>query len=240
MNRKTIFRILGALASSLIAVSVFVPFTNTSGNLISLWQSYESLDALYLPIMIIVFGAIGIMFFSLNIKTEFAYMSSGATLFFVVMETIDILDKGMFNTLNVGYYFLVVGSILTGLMAFLTNLKPNKKEIDTVNQPIQTFTIDRIDRLYNDPTIINNEISPIQPMDNISVPIVQDQLIQKVEPIEPSISENQNIQAIEQQVNVQEIPNVSLPNINENPVVKEFMTQSNTNELDIFGQPINK
>ena len=123
MNKKLILRILGAIFSALIIVGVFVPFVSVTGYTQSLWGVYSSVNTLYLPIMLIVFGAIGVIFFSLNFKTEFAYMSTGAVLFFVVMQTIDVLDQGTFSTLSVGYYFLAIGAIATGVIAFLSNLK---------------------------------------------------------------------------------------------------------------------
>ena len=151
MKNKLIFRILGALASALIIVSVFVPFVSVTGYSPSLWETYELTNSLYLPIMIIVFGAIGVIFFALNIKTEFAYMSVGAIFFFAIMQTIDILDQGVFNTLSVGYYFLVIGALLTGIMAFLTNLKSKKKVevVEEVKKEEEASMIDQIDKLYN-------------------------------------------------------------------------------------------
>ena len=85
MKSKLIFRILGALASALIIASVFIPFVSVTGYSQSLWQANELVGTLYLPIMIIVFGAIGVIVFSINIKTELAYTSSGALLFFLII-----------------------------------------------------------------------------------------------------------------------------------------------------------
>ena len=156
--KNMLFRILGALASALIIISVFVPFTST--NLISLWEAYNSSNAMYLPIMIIVFGGIGVVFFSLNIKTEFAYMSTGAITFFVVMRTIDILNQSDFSRLGIGYYFLAAGAIITGIMAFLLNLKSKKIVIE--NKVIeQEQVINNEDRLYDDQ--IREQVVPIEP-----------------------------------------------------------------------------
>ena len=102
MNKKLIFRIIGALSSALIIASVFIPFVNVTGYSQSLWGTHQAVGTLYLPIMIIVFGLIGVIFFSLNIKTEFAYSTAGALLFFLIMQTVQIIDQGTFNTLSVG------------------------------------------------------------------------------------------------------------------------------------------
>jgi len=211
MKNKLIFRILGALASALIIVSVFIPFINVTGYSPSLWESYKLIDALYLPIMIIVFGAIGVIFFALNIKTEFAYMSVGAIIFFAVMQTIDILDQGVFSTLGVGYYCLVVGALLTGIMAFLTNLKSkNKVEVvQEVKKEEETSMLDQIDKLYNDQTNNQSEISPIQPVDSVVQPLPI-QPLEAVAPIQP-------VEQVEEQKPIEEIP--------VNPIVQEVTPQ---------------
>lgn len=228
MKNKLIFRILGALASALIIVSVFVPFVSVTGYSPSLWETYELTNSLYLPIMIIVFGAIGIIFFALNIKTEFAYMSVGAIFFFAVMQTIDILDQGVFNTLSIGYYFLVIGALLTGIMAFLTNLK-SKNKVEVVEEgkkEEEASMIDQIDKLYNEQTSIQSEISPIQPVDSVVQPL-------PIQPLEAVLPVQPIEQAVEQvQVNpvVQEIPT------EQNEVVQEPIAKQNTVENE---QPIN-
>ena len=211
MKNKLIFRILGALASALIIVSVFIPFINVTGYSPSLWESYKLIDALYLPIMIIAFGAIGVIFFALNIKTEFAYMSVGAIIFFAVMQTIDILDQGVFSTLGVGYYCLVVGALVTGIMAFLTNLKSkNKVEVvQEVKKEEETSMLDQIDKLYNDQTNNQSEISPIQPVDSVVQPLPI-QPLEAVAPIQP-------VEQVVEQKPMEEVP--------VNPIVQEVTPQ---------------
>ena len=211
MKNKLIFRILGALASALIIVSVFIPFINVTGYSPSLWESYKLIDAFYLPIMIIAFGAIGVIFFALNIKTEFAYMSVGAIIFFAVMQTIDILDQGVFSTLGVGYYCLVIGALVTGIMAFLTNLKSkNKVEVvQEVKKEEETSMLDQIDKLYNDQTNNQSEISPIQPVDSVVQPLPI-QPLEAVAPIQP-------VEQVVEQKPIEEIP--------VNPIVQEVTPQ---------------
>ena len=53
MNKKLMFRILGAIASSLIIVALFVPFVSVVGYSQNLWDMYSK-DSLYLLIMIMV------------------------------------------------------------------------------------------------------------------------------------------------------------------------------------------
>ena len=169
MKSRLIFRILGALASAFIIVSVFVPYVSVTGYSLSLWDTYELTNTLYLPIMIIAFGGIGIIFFSLNIKTEFAYMSAGATSFFVIMQTIDILNQGVFNTLSIGYYLLAGGTLFTAFMAFLTNLK-RKQQVQLVEQEKKEeapSVLDKINKLYDGQT----EINMAQSLDNALQPL---------------------------------------------------------------------
>ena len=227
MKNKLIFRILGALASALIIVSVFVPFVSVTGYSPSLWETYELTNSLYLPIMIIVFGAIGVIFFALNIKTEFAYMSVGAIAFFVIMQTIDILDQGVFNTLSIGYYFLAMGALVTGIMAFLTNLKTkNKVEVKEETKEEESSMLDQIDKLYNEQTNIQSELSPIQPVDNVVQPLP----IQPLEAVVPVQPIEQVVEEVQVNPIVQEIPT------EQNEVVQEPIVKQNTVENE---QPIN-
>ena len=255
MNKKLIFRIIGALASAMIIVSVFIPFINAAGNTTSLWEIFKVTNSIYLPIMIITFGAIGILFFSLNIKTEFAYMSAGALTFFLVVYTIDIINQNGFNMLSIGYYFLLVGTFLIGLMAFFCNLKikqelEKKEEITTSTQsPI----LDQIDKLYGEQPIQNNEITPIQPIlpevQTINVPTpLSEQVV--VNPI-PVMEQQQPIQlqkseviSLEQQL--PPVPDAPNPVVQQfsvgaqpdapNPVVQQFSVGAQPNVLNPVAQ----
>ena len=265
MNKKLIFRILGALASALIIISVFVPYINVTGYVSSLWKIYSLSKALYLPIMIIVFGAIGVIFFSLNVKTEFAYMSTGAITFFVVMQTIDIVDQGTFSALSIGYYLLVIGAVLTGVMAFLINLKSKSDDVvSETNQNNQASVFEQINNLYNDQP--SQEISPVQPVD-IAVQPIQPNMDNSIQPVQPAI--NPTVQEFgvpapvvsEQPAPVQEpqpvqpaanptvqefgVPASAVPeqsaSVQPNVVLQGFNNSSSGNgQTDIFGQPINK
>lgn len=167
MSKNLIFRILGALSSALIIISVFVPFISSY----SLWETYNLTNSLYLPILIIIFGVIGSLFFSLGVKTEFAYMSTGATMFFLVCQTIEIIDFKMFN---IGYYFLLIGSLLTGIMAFLTNLKSKTSEIRSIETPLPESPVsNKNDVLSNfESESLNQVIDPIiEPIKIPEIPI---------------------------------------------------------------------
>ena len=258
MNKKLVFRILGALASALIIVSVFVPFVSVTGYSYSLWGSNLETNSLYLPIMIMVFGVIGVIFFSLNIKTEFAYMSTGAIIFFLVVQTIDILNQGVFNTLSIGYYCLVVGAILTGLMAFLMNLK-GKQNIKTqvvaeINQSQTPSVMAQIDGLYSNPNQLNDipTIQPIsvQPNDNLaSIQPMESQIqpmsiqstdnLAPIQPVQP-IEQQQDI-SLEPQKNAESIAAIETIPLGEpqpvNPVLKQFTQPEVNPTLQEFSAP---
>ena len=230
MKNKIIFRILGALASALIITSVFVPYVSVVGHTYSLWNSYSDINSLYLPIMIIVFGAIGVIFFSLNFKTEFAYTSTGAITFFLIMQTIEILDQGAFNSLSLGYYLLAIGAVLTGVMAFLCNLKTKIKEKENIqNNEVQAPSmLDQIDKLYNEQP--NSQIEPIQPINIEPIPVAPVIEPSSIQPIQETVVQTQNTL---EQTQVNSFQPQQINNINDslgqtqivqtiNPVVQEF------------------
>lgn len=246
MKNKLIFRIIGALASALIIVSVFIPFVSVTGYSTSLWQTYETIKSLYLPIMIIVFGAIGVLFFALNIKTEFAYMSTGAITFFIIMQTIDVINQGIFKTLSIGYYLLAVGAILTGIMAFLTNLKTKVKEekvevTESVNEPSM---LDQIDKLYNDQPTVQNAIQQVQPIDSVVEPIPV-QPLEQIQPVE-SISQVQEVQQVVPDVSstpiqepIQEVMPITTQNVEVQPSVSPVNPVIPLQEPLVVEQPFN-
>ena len=219
MKNKLVFRILGALSSALIIVSVFVPFVSVTGYSQSLWQTYDVSKALYLPIMIIVFGVIGVLVFATNIKTELAYASSGALLFFLLTQTIPVIQADTLNTLGTGYYFLVIGTVLTGIMAFLCNLRIKSKKI---TEPItqsssQVSVIDQINKLYDNQTPIvnvqNNVSQPSQDLMQNNVSQMPGMSIEPVQPIQPiaPIEPIASSQIIEQPTAMNQMPEVVAP-----------------------------
>lgn len=237
MKNKLIFRILGALSSALIIVSVFVPFVRVTGYSQSLWQT--NANSLYLPIIIIVFGAIGVLLFAINLKTELAYSTTGALLFFLITQSVPIINQGTFSTLNVGYYFLVVGTLLTGIMTFLCGLKSKQKVVEEVKIEEETnkddSMINQIDRLYETQTVQNNEIEINQ------VEMIQPlQSVQSIEPIQPlSQSSNSLNMPIEENERKSEISNDLLqPTITEEQVENKPIVEQNTVIEEKNEQPV--
>jgi len=115
MDKKLLIRILGAVSAALIIVSVFVPYVSNEFGTQSIWRAYTG-ASMYLPIMIIAFGILGVVMFSINIKLELAYISTGAIAFFTIMQTAQAIIESTFSTFSFGYYFLGIGNILLGFI----------------------------------------------------------------------------------------------------------------------------
>ena len=254
MNKKLIFRILGAISSALIIVSLFIPFVSVSGYTQCLWDAYSNSGTIYLPIMIIVFGAIGLLVFSLNIKIEIAYSTTGALLFYLISETISFIDQDMMKSLSVGYYCLVIGTILTGVMAFLNNLKTKEKVVTNISQPENPVSIiTQIDTLYsNQNENMPIQPQPVQPISNIVQPIPEVAMqSQPVQPIPEVAMQPQPVQPVPEVAMQPQLIN-NAGNVNANPVVAEFSSLPisepinsgvenipNNNEQELLGQSLN-
>lgn len=219
MKNKLIFRILGALSSALIIVSVFVPFVKVTGYSQSLWQT--NVNTIYLPIIIIAFGAIGVLLFATNLKTELAYSTTGALLFFLITQSIPIINQGTFSTLNVGYYFLVVGTLLTGVMTFLNGLKSKQKVVEEVKveETKEDSMINQIDRLYENQAVQNNDTE-----------INQVEMIQPLQSIQPLESVVQNNNSLNMPIEENETENLN--------DLLQSTTQTNIEEKTTIEQPI--
>ena len=225
MKNRLIFRILGALASSLIILSVFMPFTSVSTA--NIWDMNNSTNMMYLPIMIITFGGIGFIFFSLNIKTEFAYASSGAIIFYTVVQFFQALYNENLNILGIGFYFLAIGGVVIGFMAFLCNMRVRQKKVEPVQNSEAVVT-----------NPINMPVINTQTIDNVSPSLPVEQPVQvSVQPqIEPPRI------AVDPQIS--EANTVSQSQPFEAPVYKPLndinMTQQSTNQPipEIVEQPV--
>lgn len=243
MKNKLVFRILGALASALIIASVFIPFVSVTGFSKSLWESNSSVGTIYLPILIIVFGVIGVILFATNIKTEFAYMGTGALIFFLVVQTVPVIEQGTFNTLGVGYFCLVVGTILTGVMAFLCGLK-SKKVLVNATAPVEkeVSLLDKIDNLYSEQPVeqnnqvnsFNNTIQPI-PVENNIQPI-ENNVQGNIQPIPEFDNMQSNVQSVPVENNT---PSIPLENINQTQVVQNVVQSTSMQDnIQNTAQPI--
>ena len=166
MSNKLIFRILGALSSAVVIVSLFVPFSilQTEG----LWDIYSNQGMLYIPIMLLSFAIFSVISFSLNIKSEFAYISFGACLFYIILKIIRMNVDGSFGSISLGFYLFVLGTFFTGVMAFLCNLGKNRLQHSNVDikDEAKTSELSLSNSLNDSKNLFNPELN-LQPNTSI-------------------------------------------------------------------------
>lgn len=253
MIDKLFMRVLGAISSALIIVSVFVPFSTIVDT--GLFELYDNLDMIYVPITIIVFGAIGVLAFSINIKTEFAYTTVGAISFFLIMQTMEVLNNGIgLSKFSLGYYFLLIGDLLTLIFTFLSNLKRKKivspviiednssipvsnqniySNLQGVNQVHQTPNINNMQQTQGLNMAINNQMQvPNLGINNQIQP--QQPINQNINPINLDQTSVLNSNLISPNGNIKQInethPQVSTEPINNaNPISLEPIPELNVN-----------
>lgn len=228
MKNKLIFRILGALSSALIIVSVFVPYMKILNKTQSLWYEYTTSGAMYLPIMIIVFGAIPVILFSINKKIELVYSSVGALIFFLIAQTITIVNQGTFGNLNVGYYFLCTGTLLTLIMTFICNIRVKQKK-EVVEQPKEESLLNQIDKLYGEQNVLNDELQNNN-FDGIIQPIQIQSDSVDLQPI--SLNNNEQLSEVNE---INNIPDV----IPSEPIINNVEVTINNTANETLEQPQN-
>ena len=132
--KKTIFKILGVLFSVAIIASVFLPYGKNGVPLFTL----DSNNEIILPILIMAFGVISIILYLFSKHREFAISTSGAILFFVIIEAVYAISNKTFNEFDLGYYALAGGAVLLFLNTIIILfVKDNKLEKEEVVEPIQ-------------------------------------------------------------------------------------------------------
>ena len=139
--KKTILKILGVLFSAVIIASVFLPYGKNGVPLFTL----DSNNEIILPILIMVFGVLSIILYLFSKHREFAISTSGAILFFVIIEAVYAISNKTFNEFYLGYYALAGGSVLlffnTIIILFVKDNKVEKEETVTqVEQPVDLVT----------------------------------------------------------------------------------------------------
>ena len=228
MKNKLIFRILGALSSALIVVSVFVPYVKVLNTTQSLWQEHTIKGSIYLPIMIIVFGAIGILLFAINKKIELVYSSVGALIFFLVMQTLTVINQNSFKNLSIGYYFLIAGTLITCIMAFICTMKIKIKE-EKQEEVKEESILTQIDKLYDNSTIQTDELE-----NNALEGIIQPIQVQNTSSmVNNTQSINEIVQPLNIENNVQEIVNEEKNNVvNPQPIIEEIKKEEPVVEVE--------
>ena len=207
MNKKMIFKILGIVGGVFVVLSLFLPYVKSGSFSQSLWQIYFDNKQIYLAIVIIIFGLLPVVLYAIDKKKEYSYMSVGALLFFVSSQLVNAISSGTFKTLSLGFYFMLVGTILITVITFISEKSSKIKKLEEQIAPISNNISNPLERNGLEiSTNDNNNLSPVvEPLQNTEL---QDQSV-----IDDSMALGE------------EIPEYQ-PENGVNPVLAEFSTES--------------
>ena len=239
MKKNFLQRILGVIFSLVLLVGVFMPYTN--GNNLSLINA-ASFNEKVLAVVLIIFGIVTALLYILNKYTEFALSTSGAVLFFTIIEAVYAVNNNALNQFGIGYYMLLASSLLLIILTIFVVLGKKKNVKEEKVEPTVTVS-QEIDNLYNDQNVQMNttptveEIKPLEPVTvatEVTITDAQPQMtMETLKPIEEPTYNS---------VPTQETPEIQFEPIEEkiepikpiyeetktdtvNPVVNEFMEQ---------------
>ena len=212
MNKKMIFKILGIIGGLFVVLSLFLPYVKSGSFSQSLWQIYLDNKQIYLAIVIIIFGLLPVVLYAIDKKKEYSYMSVGALLFFVSSQLVNAISSGTFKTLSLGFYFMLVGTILITVITFISEKSSKVKELDEQIAPISNNISNPLER---------NGLEIPQENEAVNLPVVEDSL-QSIESQEqPAIDDSMALG--------EEIPEYQ-PEDGINPVLAEFSTEPTSQE----------
>lgn len=211
MNKKMIFKILGIVGGVFVVLSLFLPYVKSGSFSQSLWQIYLDNKQIYLAIVIIIFGLLPVVLYAIDKKKEYSYMSVGALLFFVSSQLVNAISSGTFKTLSLGFYFMLVGTILITVITFISEKSSKVKKLEEQIAPISNNISNPLERNGLEiSTNDNNNLSPVvEPLQNTEL---QDQ---------PAIDDSMALG--------EEIPEYQ-PEDGINPVLAEFSTEPTSQE----------
>ena len=182
MNKKIVFKILGIVGGLFIILSLFLPYVKSGSFSQSLWQIYLDNKQIYLAIVIIIFGLLPIILYAIDKKKEYTYMSVGALLFFVSSQLVNAISTDTFKTLNLGFYLMLVGTILITVITFISEKSSKVKVMDEQIAPISNNISNPLERngleglpeneITNSPVVEN----PLQPTEVEEQPAIDDSM----------------------------------------------------------------
>lgn len=111
MKKDNVLSIIAMCSGLLIILSVFLPYVTLYSVTISLWNSLSPARYIY-----IFLGCLVIGLYLLNIKTKMSYLAVGYTFFNCVANIISL--KG-FTGFSIGFYFVLISSIVICIVTFL-------------------------------------------------------------------------------------------------------------------------
>ena len=246
MTKRNILRITGSLFSLLIIASVFLPYNKV--NNMPLF-SFSNTGELILSIVIILFGIVSVVLYLLNYYCEFPLSTSGAVLFFVIIEAVYGISNKTMSEFGIGYYLLVLGSILLFINTILIMFTKNKKKEEVAVTAETTTITDNIDKLYSEPineqpiqelqynNQMNNTIQEL-PTEQVVQPIQSVESIQPVQPVEPLqpiVEPIQSVQPVEQLQPIQELKPIEETQVASQPTV---MPEIQFEQMPEYKEPI--
>ena len=205
MNKNLFLKILGIISGLLVISGLFLPYTKQS-----LWAIDISNNQIYLSIVIIVFALLPIIFYTINKKIEFVYTSVGALGFFITVQLVDAITKGTFSAFGLGFYFILVGIVLMGIVTIILGKKSKVNVLNEQIAPISNNIADPIERKNMDPEY-SQSLDNVLPLENENTENV----------VEDANSNEEEIEALGE-----EIPEYQ-PENGINPVVSEFTDDTN-------------
>ena len=115
MKKDNILGIIIMTFGLLLIVGVFLPYANQFSVTSSLWNILSSSRLIY-----IFLGIFVIVLYLFNKKTELAYLAAGYGFFNSISI---IIEKGGFSGLSVGFYLILISSIVIGILTLMYNEK---------------------------------------------------------------------------------------------------------------------
>ena len=249
--KRNILRVFGVLFSILIIASVFLPYGKNGVPLFVLNNTSE----IILPVLIMAFGALSILLYILNTHCEFAISTSGAVLFFVVIEAVYAISNKTLNEFNLGYYALAGGSVLLffNTILILFTKKKVKEEVTVTNEPVvneaPVQSVDMISELnYEKPIEQPVQLEPVEQTIQAPAqePITFEQTIPEPQVQQPIAFEQPIQEPVVEQANVfgtpvQEQPQVNVFNTPTQPVetpIQEIEPVSDINYGSVVSNPL--
>lgn len=130
MKKDNILGIIIMTLGLLLIVSVFLPYANQFSVTTSLWNILSSSRLIY-----IFLGVFVIVLYLFNKKTELAYLATGYGFFSSISV---IIEKGGFSGLSIGFYLILISSIVIGVLTLLYNEKKADALIGSLDDDVES------------------------------------------------------------------------------------------------------
>lgn len=113
MKKNNLISIISMSCGLITVISVFLPYVIHYGETISLWKLENPSRFMY-----ILLGLLVVVLYLINKKTEIAYLMAGYGIF---TEIGTIVSNGGFSGLTIGFYLILITSVLLAILTFIYN-----------------------------------------------------------------------------------------------------------------------